>query len=237
MAQDFTCFCNTVSCKHMIMGAKYMTNEQLEGMYLNSHIRELLEAQNKDKTLCTHGIEGLEQFCSKGHGSGVKPFSVEKVVSVNGAGSVGGIVSKGLDENSDKTKPSSVEKGVNDAGSAGDTSGADGANGKTGDPTLRALKASLEQAKKVVESAQKALDIYQSIHGDGSTIFSGGGGSTGAALNGAGRNGVGDRALAGEMGGDTRHGVTSREMSGEMGGDTPSTVVQVFAGGIVNVGV
>jgi hypothetical protein len=69
------------------------------------------------------------------------------------------------------------------------------------DATTAALQASLEQARKMVDAAQNALDTYISIH--------------------AGReNGVGSRALSGEMGGDTRRGVTSRELSGEMGGDT-----------------
>jgi hypothetical protein len=236
MAQDFTCFCNTATCKQIIMGAKHMTNEQLKGMYLNAHIRELLEARNKDRSVSIDGIKGLEEVANKlggynPEGHKLKPVSVKKVVAVNGvndADGSGGAVSKGSEENGDKTKPASVEKGANDSGAAG------GAVGN--DATLEALKASLEQAKMMVESAQKALDIYQSIHGDGSTTSGGGGGSNGAVVNGAGRSGVGDRALA-ERGGDTRHGVTSREMSGEMGGDTASTVVQVFAGGIVNVGV
>jgi hypothetical protein len=75
------------------------------------------------------------------------------------------------------------------------------------DATEEALKASLVQAKKMVESAQKALDIYNSLHGENSV------------RNGA-RSGAGARELAGEMGGDTRRGVSSRELSGEMGGDT-----------------
>lgn len=77
-------------------------------------------------------------------------------------------------------------------------------NGGTKDPsdvTAAALQASLEQARKMVGAAQKALDTYISIHA-------------------ARENGVGSRALSGEMGGDTRRGVTSRELSGEMGGDT-----------------
>jgi hypothetical protein len=80
----------------------------------------------------------------------------------------------------------------------------------TNDAAEEALKASLKQAKKMVESAQNALDIYKSIHGES---YSG----TGQA-NGTGRSNA--RALAREMGGDTRRGITSRALSGEMGGDT-----------------
>lgn len=72
----------------------------------------------------------------------------------------------------------------------------------TNDATAEALQASLEQARKMVEAAQKALDTYVSIHSDA----------------------IGSRALSGEMGGDTRRGVTSRELSGEMGGDTVVSV-------------
>ena len=69
------------------------------------------------------------------------------------------------------------------------------------DPTEAALLFSLTQARKMVDAAQKALDIYISIHSDR-------------------EKGVGSRELSGEMGGDTRRGITSRELSGEMGGDT-----------------
>lgn len=154
-----------------------MSRENLEGMYLNAHIRDLLDGQFKDATRCSHDTAAAEEHCSEDHGGGVQPYaSPKQAVGVNGAGGVGG-------------------------GSAG------------ADPTLEALKGSLEQAKKMFESAQKALDTYKSIHGE----------------SGAGK-GLGNGAGGG-------CGVTSREMSGEMGGDTAGTDVQVFAGGIVNVGV
>ena len=78
------------------------------------------------------------------------------------------------------------------------------------DATAEALQASLEQARKMVEAAQKALDTYISIHSDG----------IGPGNRQGSQNGAGSRELRGEMGGDTRRGVTSRELSGEMGGDT-----------------
>lgn len=45
MAQPFECFCGTPSCRGRISGAKDMTAAQLEGVWLNGHIRELLEEQ------------------------------------------------------------------------------------------------------------------------------------------------------------------------------------------------
>jgi hypothetical protein len=89
-------------------------------------------------------------------------------------------------------------------------------NGKGQDATEAALVVSLKQAEKVVEAAKHALSTYVSNHGK-------------EVQNGeAKENGVGNRELSGEMGGDIkdngvggkRRGVTSREMSGEMGGDT-----------------
>ncbi len=113
-----------------------MKPEKLEGMWLNAHIRELLE---------------------------------ERDAAVSGNG---------------------YAKGANRA-----------VSGNGIDPTEEALKVSLEQARKMVDAAQNALDTYKSIH---------------SGLE----NGVGSRELSREMGGDTRRGVTSRELSGEMGGDT-----------------
>ena len=46
MAQGFDCFCGTASCKGFISGAKDMKTQGLEGMYLNGHIRELLEERD-----------------------------------------------------------------------------------------------------------------------------------------------------------------------------------------------
>lgn len=43
MAQPFKCFCGTPKCRGTISGAKDMTPAQLEGYWLNSHIRELME--------------------------------------------------------------------------------------------------------------------------------------------------------------------------------------------------
>lgn len=262
MAQRFDCFCNSISCKGLISGAKYMRKEQLEGMYLNPHIRELLdekklsedigaqavakigEKKKGGKCLCNgakqisvvitvngdgdaiktapNGIDGLEKLCGDSNASKPIPsensfsgteksgnfdHSVKNLLNENG---VGGIEKNGSDINRAKAAPSN---------------GSHGANSTARATIEEALKACLDQAKKVVENAQKALDVYKSLHGEPS-----GGNNVG---NGAGGDGIGSRELSGEMGGDTRRGPTSRELSGEMGGDT-GTVAQVLASGTVN---
>ncbi|CAH0041475.1 unnamed protein product [Clonostachys solani] len=45
MAQPFECLCGTSRCRGTIAGAKDMTHSKLEGYWLNTHIRELLENQ------------------------------------------------------------------------------------------------------------------------------------------------------------------------------------------------
>ncbi|KAK2013728.1 hypothetical protein LZ32DRAFT_239321 [Colletotrichum eremochloae] len=46
MAQPFDCFCGTPSCRGTIGGARDMPRAQLEGLWLNGHIRELLEERD-----------------------------------------------------------------------------------------------------------------------------------------------------------------------------------------------
>lgn len=46
MAQPFDCFCGTPSCRGKIGGARDMSRAQLEGLWLNGHIRELLEERD-----------------------------------------------------------------------------------------------------------------------------------------------------------------------------------------------
>jgi hypothetical protein len=43
MAQSFDCFCRTPSCKGRIAGASDMSAAQLQGMWLNGFIRDMLE--------------------------------------------------------------------------------------------------------------------------------------------------------------------------------------------------
>jgi hypothetical protein len=64
MAQSFDCLCNTPTCRGRIAGARDMTPRQLEGLWLNGHIRALLEERdgaggpNKTKVNGTHGTNG-----------------------------------------------------------------------------------------------------------------------------------------------------------------------------------
>ncbi|KAL2880503.1 hypothetical protein SGCOL_004223 [Colletotrichum sp. CLE4] len=46
MAQPFDCFCGTPSCRGTIGGACDMARDKLEGLWLNGHIRELLEERD-----------------------------------------------------------------------------------------------------------------------------------------------------------------------------------------------
>lgn len=46
MAQPFDCLCGAPSCRGTIAGARDMTPAQLEGVWLNGHIRELLDEKN-----------------------------------------------------------------------------------------------------------------------------------------------------------------------------------------------
>ena len=150
MAQGFECFCGSKTCRGFIDGAKNMSSEQLKGMWLNAHIRELLEESNCSAKVPSHGNSGL------------------------------------------------MSEGIGQI-----------------DATAEALKASLEQARKMVNAAQKALDVYIEENHTKKDMSDSGNGATR-------NNGVGSRELSGEMGGDTRTrlGVASREMSGEVGGDT-----------------
>jgi hypothetical protein len=46
MAQSFDCFCGTPSCKGRIAGASNMDSSQLDGMWLNGYIRDMLEERD-----------------------------------------------------------------------------------------------------------------------------------------------------------------------------------------------
>lgn len=46
MAQGFDCFCGADTCRGNISGAKDMKKEQLEGLWLNDHIKALIEEKN-----------------------------------------------------------------------------------------------------------------------------------------------------------------------------------------------
>ena len=56
MAQPFDCLCGTPTCRGRIAGARDMTATQLDGLWLNGHIRELLEErENPKKNQKTNG--------------------------------------------------------------------------------------------------------------------------------------------------------------------------------------
>ncbi|KHN99195.1 Post-SET domain protein [Metarhizium album ARSEF 1941] len=46
LAQPFTCLCGHPTCHGTISGAKHMTPQQLHGVWLNGHIRDLLEEKH-----------------------------------------------------------------------------------------------------------------------------------------------------------------------------------------------
>lgn len=58
MAQPFDCLCGTPSCRGRIAGARDMTRAQLDGLWLNGHIRELLE--ERDHTTNGHHAGGFD---------------------------------------------------------------------------------------------------------------------------------------------------------------------------------
>ena len=129
-----------------------MKPEQLDGMWLNAHIRSLLE--ERDNVPSTY-LSNLT----------LAPGSTEK------------------------------EKGL----AAGGTKEVENGTGGESDLTEEALKSALDQARKMVDAAQKALDTYKSLHS---------------------RSSVDDLAGTGGKGAVRQYGVGSRELSGEMGGDT-----------------
>ncbi|KAK8039807.1 galactose-proton symport [Apiospora rasikravindrae] len=56
MAQPFDCLCGKPTCRGRIAGARDMTKKQLEGLWINGHIRELLEEKApEDAKLPQHG--------------------------------------------------------------------------------------------------------------------------------------------------------------------------------------
>ncbi len=126
-----------------------MKPEQLEGVWLNAHIRALLEERDAVP-------------------------SENRVAAVSGNGTM------------PNEAISLIGKGLDDV--------------RTKDATEEALMSALDQARKMVDAAQKALDTYKSIHGRSSVDDLGS--TRGKRANR--QNGVGSRELSGEMGGDTK---------------------------------
>lgn len=55
MAQPFQCQCNTASCRGTIGGASQLPAAHLEGLWLNNHIRELLDEQKTGTAASENG--------------------------------------------------------------------------------------------------------------------------------------------------------------------------------------
>lgn len=76
MAQPFDCLCGTPTCRGRIAGARDMTLAQLDGLWLNGHIRELLEERenpNNNKTAKKQAANGTPAAVANGHGSNGYP--------------------------------------------------------------------------------------------------------------------------------------------------------------------
>jgi hypothetical protein len=50
MAQAFDCLCGKPTCRGRISGAKDMRPEQLEGLWISKHIRELLDEKSRQNS-------------------------------------------------------------------------------------------------------------------------------------------------------------------------------------------
>lgn len=77
MAQPFDCFCGSTACRGKIAGAKDMTPKQLEGLWLNGHIRELKDEQARGEGAEAGGYAAREN----GHSGDLLPTN-----GVGGAG-------------------------------------------------------------------------------------------------------------------------------------------------------
>ncbi|OBT46591.1 hypothetical protein VE00_01796 [Pseudogymnoascus sp. WSF 3629] len=59
MAQPFTCFCASPSCRGIINGAGSMSQKSLEGIYLNGYIRDMLaERWARENANGVNGVKG-----------------------------------------------------------------------------------------------------------------------------------------------------------------------------------
>jgi hypothetical protein len=163
MAQGFDCFCGAETCRGNISGAKHMTAEQLKGIWLNAHIRALLEERDAAAQLAENGVQ-----------------------SANGTKYKASEGEKGVENIAKNAELMENEKPVENVADQKDA-------------IEEALKLALQQAMKMVEAAQKALDTYKSIHGRSDSDDLGTTDCKGAVR----QNGVGSRELSGEMGGDT----------------------------------
>ncbi|TAQ85672.1 hypothetical protein B7494_g6016 [Chlorociboria aeruginascens] len=160
MAQGFTCLCGTAQCRGYIDGARNMQREKLEGMWLNVHIREMLEERDGD---------GLGK-------------DVDRTARLSGGEELEGAAEKASSTGVETLNPHGKEHGGGANASV--------RNGQNGIEKL--LRDNLGQAKKFIEGAERALGMY--LDGSGGRM---------AENRDAGRRGVTNREMSGEMGGDT----------------------------------
>lgn len=73
MAQPFDCLCGTPTCRGRIAGARDMTLAQLDGLWLNGHIRELLEERENPNKTTKKQTNGAPAAITNGHGSNGYP--------------------------------------------------------------------------------------------------------------------------------------------------------------------
>lgn len=150
-----------------------MSAESLAGMFLNAHIRELLFERDGLGKVAEGVVVGLKD--ENGNGT-----SEHKNGNRNG-------IKKSEHKTPSQSFLALFDPQMNGAPHVTTSS----------DPTIVALETSLAQARKLVDSTQKALDTYKSLHCHSDS-------EDGETQKGAVReNGVGSRELSGEMGGDT----------------------------------
>ncbi|TVY25153.1 hypothetical protein LHYA1_G006483 [Lachnellula hyalina] len=196
MAQGFSCFCGAETCRGFIKGAKGMGKGALEGVWLNAHIRGLLE----ERDAVGNGAVGNGAVGNGAVGNGAVDVSSSAVDIPAPA-------------------PAPAPTNGNSNGNEHKTEIANGdSNAKNEVDSMQfALHSSLQQAELLVSAAKHALATYISHYSKPAPPFS-------LAPNGVGsREMSGEMGgdTCNEKGVDgKRRGVTSREMSGEMGGDT-----------------
>ena len=70
MAQPFNCFCGSANCRGRIDGAGNMSAKQLEGLWLNGYIRDMIAERDQAKhhvgNGATNGIESKKVAGSRG---------------------------------------------------------------------------------------------------------------------------------------------------------------------------
>jgi hypothetical protein len=182
-----------------------MRPEQLEGTWLNAHIRALLE--ERDAQVANNGgagsaifgngaikhvgqggafVKGVENTKPRGVAESITTRIVAEQPGAVGITTAGEILTLKDVKNAVEVATDTTTDALRDTEDA-----------------IRALKVALDKARSVVAGAQKVVDAYKSVHGKSST------GNLDATVGkGANRkNGIGSRELSGEMGGDTKRAV------------------------------